>query len=68
MKITLYTTHCPRCKIIEKKLNDFDIEYQEVTDTDEMLKMGMTTVPMLKVEDNLMNFHDALVWINRQRG
>ena len=33
MDVTLYTTHCPKCGILEKKLASKNIKYEEVSDT-----------------------------------
>ena len=39
--VTLYTTHCPRCKMIEMRLQQKGIEYTENTNIDEMIEMGL---------------------------
>ena len=41
MKITLYTTHCPRCMVLEKKLNAKNIDYVENTNVDLMIDKGI---------------------------
>lgn len=62
--ITLYTTGCPKCRILTKKLKDKNIAYMEVTDVDEMLKMGMSEVPVLEVDGKRMSFGEAVKWVN----
>lgn len=62
--ITLYTTSCPRCQILEQKLKSKNIEYIEFTDVDKMIEMGFSMMPMLKVEDIIMDFATANKWIN----
>lgn len=64
--ITLYSTHCPRCKVLETKLNQKGIEFKIVENIEEMEKLGIQSVPMLKIDDNIMNFTEAIVWINNQ--
>ena len=64
--ITLYTTHCPKCRVIEKKLTQKGIQYTEVSDLEEMEKLGFRSAPMLKVDDKLYNFGDANRWIMNQ--
>lgn len=64
--IILYTTHCPRCKVLETKLNEKKLSYTVVDNVDEMTGMGIMSVPMLKVDDNLLSFVDANKWINEQ--
>ena len=49
-KITLYTTGCPKCKILEKVLNEKGLPYIEVTDVEEMLAKGFKSAPVLEVD------------------
>ena len=64
--VVLYTTHCPKCQIIEKKLNQKGLNFIEENNVDEMLKMGLTTVPWLDVDGEMMDFNQAIQWINEQ--
>lgn len=64
MTVILYTTHCPKCKVLEKKLAAKNIAYTEITDTDVMLEMGFNATPMLEVDGNIMDFKAASDWIN----
>lgn len=64
MLVILYTTHCPKCKVLEKKLAEKNIPYTEVIDTDLMLEMGFEETPMLEVNGKIMNFKVASDWIN----
>ena len=66
MKVIMYSTHCPRCNILEKKLKAKSIEYEEITDIDIISSKGILTVPMLEVDDTLMDFVEANKWINSQ--
>lgn len=63
MTVKLYTTHCPRCKVIEKKLAQKEIEYTEITDQEEMIKLGFKSAPVLEVNDKVFNFGDANRWL-----
>ena len=62
--IILYTTHCPKCRILEQKLKAKNIEYIEFTDVDKMIKMGFSVMPMLEVDGIVMDFGTANKWIN----
>ena len=64
--ITLYTTHCPKCVVLEKKLRQKGIEFSVVEDIVEMEKMGIHYAPALKVDNELMNFTKAVEWVNAQ--
>lgn len=61
--ITLYSTNCPKCKILEQKLNDAAIHYEINNDVDEMIKKDFTTLPMLDMNGELMDFSSALAWL-----
>lgn len=63
---TLYSTKCPKCNILEKKLKEKNINYTEVNDIDAMLEMELKEVPWLKVENKMMNFQEAVQWVNEQ--
>lgn len=62
-RIIVYSTHCPKCKVLESKLSAAGIDYQENTDTDYMLAQGWKEVPMLQVGNQIMNFSEAIKWI-----
>lgn len=66
MRVVLYTTHCPKCSVLEKKLHNKNIEYEENTNTEEMLSKGFDEVPILEVDGHAMNFKMANEWINQQ--
>lgn len=62
----LYSTRCPKCQILEKKLVQKGIEYTEVNDMQSMLDMGLQSVPWLEVNGQMMDFNQANQWINEQ--
>lgn len=65
--ITLYSTNCPRCKVIEKKLDLKNIEYSINTNIEEMVNLGFLQAPILKIDDDkFLNFTEANAWINGQ--
>lgn len=67
MKIILYSTGCPKCKILESKLNAKNIQYDKNTDTDEMIRLGFQTVPKLKIDDEILDFGESVKWINNRK-
>ena len=62
--IILYSTNCPKCKVLEQKLKSKNIEYIEFTDIDKMIEMGFSVMPMLEVDGVIMDFGTANKWIN----
>lgn len=67
MNVILYSTNCPRCKILKSKLDDKKVIYSIVNDVDKMLSMGMAVVPVLEVDGVRMNFKKAINWINNDK-
>lgn len=67
MNIKMAGTHCPKCNVLEKKLNSKGISYEMIDDPDEVLKIGeqynMNSAPILIVDDTAMDFSAANRWI-----
>ena len=67
--IKLYTTHCPRCKVLETKMSKKGINYEEINSIDIMTEKGFKSVPVLELEDGtILDFAKANSWINEQEG
>lgn len=66
--ITLYSTGCPKCNVLVKKLDNANIAYNLNTtfDVNELLSKGYDEVPLLEVEGKLLKFTEAVNWINEQ--
>lgn len=65
MEIIMYTTHCPQCNILAKKLQQKKISYTEVEDIETMAKLGISAVPALSIDGATpLNFKEAVNWIN----
>lgn len=64
--VVLYSTGCPKCEVLKKKLAAKGINYTENSSVDEMLALGITQVPVLKIDDKLMSFAEANSWVNTQ--
>lgn len=63
-KIILYSTNCPKCKVLIQKLNEKNIPYIICDDIDVMMNKGLTTVPVVEKNGELMSFKEAIDWIN----
>lgn len=64
--IILYSTGCPLCKVLKSKLDEKGIAYEENNSIDEMQALGITQVPMLKVNEELYAFKQAVDWVNNK--
>ena len=62
----MYSTHCPKCNVLEKKLNQNNIEYKLIEDEDVMVNKGFMTSPMLEVDGKPMDFSAAIKWLGNQ--
>ena len=65
-KIVLFSTGCPKCNILKKKLLEHNIEFLENNDKDEMLRLNFVNVPILEVDGTRMGFKEAVEWIKEQ--
>ena len=63
MDIILYSTHCPKCNMIEKKLKEKNIPYTVNTDVNEMLNLGFKSLPVLKIDNKILDFKMAYKWV-----
>lgn len=66
MEVVLYSTGCPKCEVLKTKLEAKNIEFSTNDNVDEMLSMGINQVPVLKVNDEFLEFSKANDWINEQ--
>ena len=60
----LYTTHCPKCMILKKKLDQKNISYEESNELDVLVKHGIRSVPVLDVNGELLLFDKAIKYVN----
>lgn len=65
--VTLYSTHCPKCNVLEKKLKQKNISYKEVTDVDIMKEKGYLSVPVLEIDGVSMDFKTAFNYVESLR-
>lgn len=67
--IRLYSTHCPKCRVVEKKLEQAGIQYEliDAKNNDEVINIlsakGIRQMPVLEVEDKLLGFSEIIKWI-----
>ena len=66
--IKFYSTHCPRCNVLQKKLDNKNIQYEIHTDTQEMIQLGLINAPALLLENGqLLDFKKSIEWIDNRR-
>ena len=67
MSIILYSTGCPKCNVLEAKLNSKSIKYEVCRDIEVMQSKGMMTAPNLEVDGELMDFGAAIKWVREYK-
>ena len=56
----LYSTGCPKCKVLEMKLAQAGVSFDKITDEKKMEKLGFQSAPMLEHDGRYLDFHDAM--------
>ncbi len=73
--ITLYSNDCPKCKVLEAKLNSKGIKFSKNADVAQLASFGMRSLPVLKIEEaegnhgnepRYLTFVEANGWVNKQ--
>lgn len=63
--LVLYTTGCPKCRILEKKLNDKGIKFVACDDVAKMKELQIISVPVLQKKDGkLLGYFEAVKYVN----
>lgn len=63
IKVTFYSNDCPRCKILQQKLDEKGVMYEKVSDVEIMKQKGFMSIPMLEVDGKIMTYLEAINWI-----
>ena len=66
MNIIIYSTGCPKCRVIEKKLQLLKLPYTKISNIEEMTRRGFKSAPMTEVDGQLYNFKEMCDWISQQ--
>lgn len=73
--ITLYSNDCPKCKVLEAKLNSKGIKFSKSADIAQLVSFGVRSLPVLKIEKaegkngtepRYLMFMEANRWVNEQ--
>ena len=66
MEVILYSTGCPKCQVLEKKLSQKSISFEKNTDLKLMLSKGIKSAPCLEIDGKIFDFKNATEWVNKQ--
>ncbi len=68
--LKLYSTHCPKCRVVEMKLKQKGIPCEIIDDVDTVVKVGqdnhILSAPILQVDDVFLKFEEAVKYINER--
>ena len=66
MQVILYSTGCPKCNVLKAKLDNKNIKYDVVSNVDIIMSKGISTVPVLEIDEQLLEFKKAVDWVNER--
>lgn len=61
--VKFYTIDCPKCKVLETKLKEKNVDYETITDIDKISELGVLTMPYIVKDDMKMDFSEAINWL-----
>ena len=64
--IKFYTTSCPKCEVLKSKLDAKGIQYETIKGAKSIQELGYMSAPLLEVDDNVLEFGEAVEWVNKQ--
>lgn len=62
--LKLYSTGCPKCKVLKSKLDSKQIEYTIIEDIEVMKNKGFNSLPVLEVDGTMYEFREAVNYVN----
>ena len=65
--VILYSTGCPKCNVLEKKLKAKDIDFGVVEGEQAIAEKGFSEAPLLEVDGVVKTFPEAVQWVNTRR-
>ena len=64
--VVLYSTGCPNCIVLEKKMVREGIDFSLSNDIDKLIEKGYQSAPILEVDGNFMEYKQAIDWIKNR--
>lgn len=63
MEIIIFSNGCPKCEVLKTKMDNANLNYKTSTDFQEIIDRGFETLPVLKVNNEYLDFVSAVKWI-----
>lgn len=64
--VTLFSTNCPKCRVLEQKLIAKNIDFVKESNIQEVIDKGFMSAPILKVDDTYYDFKQGVDWIKNE--
>ena len=64
--VKFYTIGCPACNVLKKKLDSKKIDYELIDNKEVLISKNFNQLPMLEVDDIILNYKEAIDWINNK--
>jgi hypothetical protein len=66
--IKFYSTDCPNCRILEKRLIEADVSYEKITAMKTVMEMAerhnFSSVPFCEKNGVFMTFRETIEWLD----
>ena len=63
MRIVLYSTGCPKCRMLEAALKNKKASYEICDDIDKMLALGFMEAPLLQIDNKVLPYKEAMKFV-----
>ena len=60
----IYSSNCPKCIVLKKKLEQKNITFTESNDFQKLLDANIKTLPVLEIDNQLLTFNDAIQYVD----
>ena len=66
MGVILYSTGCPQCNILKEMLQKKNIIFQIEDNVEKMKELGFSSLPMLSIDNKILNFKEAFNFLKNE--
>lgn len=66
MEVILYSTGCPQCNILKEMLQKKNIIFQIENNVEKMKELGFSSLPMLSIDNKILNFKEAFNFLKNE--
>lgn len=66
MEVILYSTGCPQCNILKEMLQKKNIIFQIEDNVEKMKELGFSSLPMLSIDNKILNFKEAFNFLKNE--